>query len=219
MKKLIGYTVFFVVGFVLSQLIIILVAEAQVSCETELPKKVVCFGDSITMGYGVEEEDKWCTQVGELPGYNTVNLGISYTSSRSALERFNNVLDEHPQIVIIMLGLGDAYDPDGDGVGVVPIDEYENNMSYMIRVLKQRRIRVILQTSTCTLDTAFNARVKANVLSDRKLAKRFRVSLVENYSPCTEGVMEGQDLFVDYAHYNAIGQSWIFDGVRKALKE
>lgn len=175
-------------------------------------ENIVCFGDSNTEGYGVRPEYSWCSLL------NGTNLGIGGNSSREGLARLSQVLELKPKTVIIMFGTGDAYDPDGDGVPRIPLTEYMSNMRRIARSLKKKRVRVVLQSPLCTASQQFNALLKPYVIESRKIAKRLKLPLVENYTDCTEAAMEGKDYFTDYAHISEYAHFQLYKKLRKVLK-
>lgn len=175
-------------------------------------QNIACFGDSNTEGYGVRTEYSWCSLL------NGINLGVGGNSSREGLARIKDVIDVRPKIAIVMLGTGDAYDPDGDGIPRIDIKEYQSNMKSIIRTLRQKRIQVVLQSPLCTASQQFNALIKPYVILSRKLARRFKLRFVENYTPCTEAAMEGINYFTDYAHISEYAHYDVYKRIKKVLK-
>jgi lysophospholipase L1-like esterase len=70
--------------------------------------KVVCFGDSITLGYGVPATQTWVNQLTARFNLDTVNAGVSGNTSSQGLARIqNDVLAIRPDFVIINFGMND----------------------------------------------------------------------------------------------------------------
>ena len=75
---------------------------------------VVCLGDSLTEGYGVQPEQSYPAQLQERlialgrEGVRVVNAGISGSTSASGLSRLRWQLRAEPDIVILGLGANDA---------------------------------------------------------------------------------------------------------------
>lgn len=66
------------------------------------------FGDSITFGQWVQEEQKWVNQVTTRFNLEGVNAGISGNTSADGLKRLqSDVLVHHPDFVIINFGMND----------------------------------------------------------------------------------------------------------------
>ncbi|GAY77468.1 SGNH/GDSL hydrolase family protein [Sporolactobacillus inulinus] len=116
--------------------------------------KLICFGDSVTRGItfirgrfkiirnnypallqsSLGEEDE------------VVNKGVFNDNSDLLIKRLDaDVLDEHPDIVLINIGGNDcnfqwdqvAKLPDSEHVPVVPLDRYISNLSVMIRRISE----------------------------------------------------------------------------------
>lgn len=173
--------------------------------------KIVCLGDSNTVGYGASYS--YCDLIGG------VKVATGGHSSREAKERVGEVLSYRPKTVIVMIGTGDAYDPDGDGLSRITLEEYQANLKAIIKPLKRRKIRVILLTPLCTQQQSFNALLKPYVLANRAIAKRAKLESVENYTPCAEDLIEGVQIFSDYAHLTDLGQSLLAVRVQKVLNK
>lgn len=71
--------------------------------------KIVCIGDSLTYGYGVEKSKNWVELLNVRGSANFVNKGISGDTSGGMLSRFQkDVIEEKPKYVIIMGGVNDV---------------------------------------------------------------------------------------------------------------
>ncbi|MGI6257385.1 MAG: GDSL-type esterase/lipase family protein [Anaerovoracaceae bacterium] len=80
--------------------------------------KIVCIGDSLTAGYGVEQEESWISLLNQWGKNEYINKGISGDTTSGMLARFQrDVIDLSPQYVLIMGGLND-YIAGGTGEGV-----------------------------------------------------------------------------------------------------
>ncbi len=70
--------------------------------------KVVAFGDSITFGQGVPTGSNWVNQLAARFALNMVNAGVSGNTSSQGLARIQtDVLNPHPDFVIINFGMND----------------------------------------------------------------------------------------------------------------
>lgn len=171
--------------------------------------RLVCFGDSVTEGYGVAESDKWCTRLGG------INAGVGGNSTLDAVARFQaDVLSRRPDVVTIMFGIGDA----SYGVSVA---EYKKNLRSMVRQLKRRSVRVILMTSNVTMRLWLNALMQDYVRAVRDVARREDVTLVDNYQSFAEILTTGvryNEMLMDEAHPNAYGHEIIFEAVKHHVR-
>ncbi|MBI3118467.1 MAG: hypothetical protein HYZ00_07260, partial [Candidatus Hydrogenedentes bacterium] len=69
---------------------------------------IVCFGDSITHGYGASPGRDYPARLAELLGTPVINAGVDGDTTASALKRLEeDVLIEEPRLVIVELGGND----------------------------------------------------------------------------------------------------------------
>ena len=69
---------------------------------------IVCYGDSITRGHGVESNRSYPAVLGTMLRQNVINAGIDGDISTEALKRIeSDVLDRAPLLVIIEFGGND----------------------------------------------------------------------------------------------------------------
>lgn len=106
------------------------------------PVTVLALGDSLTAGYGLEQEESFPAQLEtslHSAGYsvNVVNAGVSGDTSAGALARIEWALAERPDIVVVTLGGNDALR------GLDPAQTYEN-LDQIIARIKQAGSRVLL---------------------------------------------------------------------------
>ncbi len=70
--------------------------------------KVVCIGDSLTRGYGVQKKECWVELLNERAEVEFINKGINGDTSGGMLSRFqNDVVLEKPRYAIVMGGFND----------------------------------------------------------------------------------------------------------------
>ena len=102
----------------------------------------MAFGDSLTAGLGVAQQEAYPAQLEErlhargYP-YRVVNSGVSGETTAGGLRRLDWVIKARPEIVILELGAN-------DGLRGVPLEETRANLSRMIKRLQAARIQVIL---------------------------------------------------------------------------
>lgn len=71
-------------------------------------KKIVCIGDSLTAGYGVQINDRWSHMLSNNLTIEVVNSGISGDTTSGMLARFYEMAIKHkPDYVIILGGTND----------------------------------------------------------------------------------------------------------------
>ena len=103
---------------------------------------LVCFGDSITAGYGVQPGQAFPDKLqSELDShgykYKIVNMGTSGATTKDAVESLPQVLSLHPAIVIVEFG-------GNDGLRGLPLDQTSRNLDTVLNTLEVAHIKVLL---------------------------------------------------------------------------
>jgi acyl-CoA thioesterase-1 len=103
---------------------------------------IVCFGDSLTAGYGAPQGQSYPDFLeSDLieQGLHTriVNRGVSGATSKDALGQLPDVLALHPDIAVVEFGAN-------DGLRGAPASLIAANMSTIIEALQRAHVRVIL---------------------------------------------------------------------------
>ncbi|HTN42766.1 MAG TPA: arylesterase [Nitrospiria bacterium] len=103
---------------------------------------IVAFGDSLTAGLGVTEEEAYPAVLERKIraagfSYRVVNGGVSGETTAGGLRRVPWILQSRPEIVILELGANDGL----RGLGVV---ETEKNLAEIIEELQKEHVRVVL---------------------------------------------------------------------------
>jgi acyl-CoA thioesterase-1 len=103
---------------------------------------IVCYGDSITAGYGPAAAHSYPEDLQLLLDrdgyrYRVVNAGVSGDTTKDGLARLGQVLARHPQIVVLEFG-------GNDGLRGLPVEQMQHNISAMLRGLQASGIRVAL---------------------------------------------------------------------------
>lgn len=104
---------------------------------TESPKDkvILCFGDSITAGFGLDLEEAFPTVIQnrldslKLP-YQVINAGLSGETTASGKNRVLWVLNQKVDIFILELGAN-------DGLRGIPLSETRNNLQEIINIVKE----------------------------------------------------------------------------------
>ncbi len=118
-------------------------AEPKRLSDAGSPRPVlVCFGDSLTAGLGVEPEEAYpavLQQRLDQAGFNyrVVNAGISGNTTKDGLNRLDEVLGQHPQVVVVEFG-------GNDGLRGVPVSQAQHNLDTIVQRLKASGARVAL---------------------------------------------------------------------------
>lgn len=64
-------------------------------------KNIICFGDSLTFGYGAGPGEDYPNALGKLINLPVINAGVDGDTTFSALERLDDVLTKDPRLVIV----------------------------------------------------------------------------------------------------------------------
>ncbi len=103
---------------------------------------IVCFGDSLTAGYGADPGNGYPDYLQKLLDargyhYHVINKGISGDTSKDGVSRLNGVLAAHPQIAVVEFG-------GNDGLRGLPITATRANLDKIISTLQQAGVKVAL---------------------------------------------------------------------------
>ena len=72
--------------------------------------KLVCMGDSLTEGYGIDLSQRWTDLLARETGWEIINSGISGDTTGGMVARFQfMVINHHPSHVIILGGSNDVF--------------------------------------------------------------------------------------------------------------
>jgi acyl-CoA thioesterase I len=100
---------------------------------------IVTFGDSLTAGVAGRSYPDDLQDLMDQGGYRyrVDNQGVSGDTSTDGLARIDNVIAEHPALVILEFG-------GNDGLRGTPVDATRKNLEEMIERLKQANVPVVL---------------------------------------------------------------------------
>jgi acyl-CoA thioesterase-1 len=111
---------------------------------------IVCFGDSLTAGYGAEAGQSYPDFLQsdlDTRGfrYRVVNAGVSGNTTKDGVSRIPNVLALNPQLVIVEFG-------GNDGLRGLPIADTRANLDRIVATLKASGTKVALAGITLPPD-------------------------------------------------------------------
>lgn len=117
--------------------------------------RIVCIGDSLTYGEGIESPHKWTDIVAaSLPRHEVIAKGVCGDTTRLGLERFpQDVQELRPDVVVIQFGLNDCnrWDTDGGELPRVSPEAFRANLIEMKRRARKfgaRRVGIVDMTPT-----------------------------------------------------------------------
>jgi len=105
-------------------------------------KTLVCFGDSITAGYGLDADKSYPADLEALLArrgyaYRVVNQGVSGNTTKDALARVKSIVALHPEAVVVEFG-------GNDGLRGLPLDTTRKNLDQVLTTLQTAKIRILL---------------------------------------------------------------------------
>jgi acyl-CoA thioesterase-1 len=108
-------------------------------------KIILCFGDSITAGYGLEDNSEAYPGVLQAKidslnwNFEVINSGLSGETTSGGLSRINWILNQQIDYFILELGAN-------DGLRGIPLDETRSNLKKIIETVQSKddRITIIL---------------------------------------------------------------------------
>jgi acyl-CoA thioesterase-1 len=169
---------------------------------------LVCFGDSITAGFGLEPGEAFPDLLQkDLPQYHVVNMGVSGDTTQDGLSRVAMAVAGKPAIVLLELG-------GNDGLRGIPIAITQSNLAQMIESFQAAGARVVL--AGMTLPPNYGPQYIAQFEKVyRDLAAKYKVKLIPFL---LEGVGGHDDLMQrDRLHPNAAGARIVEKLVLRAL--
>jgi len=103
---------------------------------------IVCFGDSLTAGYGADPGHSYPDYLQKLLDgrgyhYHVINKGISGDTSKDGVSRLRDVVAAHPQIAVVEFG-------GNDGLRGLPITATRANLDKIISTLQGAGVKVAL---------------------------------------------------------------------------
>ena len=106
------------------------------------PAVIVCFGDSITAGYGLAEGQSFPDALDKLLSaagyrYKVENKGTSGATTKDAVASLPFVMRVHPEVVIVEFG-------GNDGLRGLPLDQSRRNLDQILSTLESAHIKVLI---------------------------------------------------------------------------
>jgi acyl-CoA thioesterase-1 len=174
---------------------------------------IVCFGDSLTAGLGIESTASYPADLQHLLDaagyrYRVVNEGVSGDTTKDGLERLDSVIAHKPQIVILEFG-------GNDGLRGLPVSMVQQNIATMIERLQHSGIKIAL--AGISLPPQYGQDYIAHFdAMYPTLARQFRLPLLPFILQDVYGV-DG-DIQSDGVHPTAQGAKQVAANVQKLIQ-
>ncbi len=177
--------------------------------------RILVLGDSLSAGYGIDEEEGWVNLLEErlaTEGYahTVVNASVSGETSQGGLKRLPRLLSEHnPDWVILELG-------GNDGLRGYPISDLSDNLVSIVQLSREQGADVVLLGMQ--IPPNYGPRYTDQFTSlYPQLAEEHDLPLVEFM---LEGIATDEALMQrDGIHPNAEAQPKILDNVWPTLRQ
>ncbi|MGO2277481.1 MULTISPECIES: GDSL-type esterase/lipase family protein [unclassified Psychrobacter] len=178
--------------------------------QTALPEgsTVVALGDSLTYGYGANDETAYPTVLAELSKWNVINAGVNGDTSADVLYRVNKVVQQNPDLVLLGVGGNDVLQR------IAP-DTTRANIIATIDTLQFKNIDVVLIAEPHLSTSALFGKASDNPLY-KDIAESEGVPL---YSDGWSTVLSDDALKSDKIYANAAGYRQFAEGLHNYLKD
>jgi len=166
-------------------------------------KSIVCFGDSLTEGYGASYDTSYPAVLGTLTDRPVINLGVSGDTSGDGVARMSRIFDNDPYMVLIQFGGNDFRRH-------IQPDEVKRNILAIIRgVQAHGAIAAVVDTENSSFMGQYSKAMK-------EAAKETNSLYIE---PILDGILNNRDLKSDQVHPNAEGYRLIALKIFKQIKD
>lgn len=123
-------------------LCVVLVSVLLLTATRSQAETLVCFGDSLTAGYGLDEAQAWPALlqqrlVVEHPRWTVINAGVSGDTTAAGVRRIRWALATKPDAVLVALGAN-------DGLRGVPVADTGANLRTLVKRIRDAGARPLL---------------------------------------------------------------------------
>jgi len=163
---------------------------------------VVCFGDSITQGFGAGPKTAYPVYLSQLMRLPVINAGIEGDTSGGALKRIrSDVLDREPLLVIVEFGANDF-------LTKVPLEETRRNIESIIQQCQERgAIIALADVSNMHFMPEYGPMF-------RSLSRIYKTIYVSNL---LNGIYDNASMKSDMFHPNASGYQIVAQRVYRTI--
>ena len=132
-ERILGFFCFLTSVFcLLSFVLLIGCTKREIKNLNSRGKSIICFGDSITFGYGAASGEDYPAELAKLVKFPVINAGVDGDTTSAALGRLeNDVLVKDPRLVIVEFC-------GNDFIKKVPKEETVNNLSKIIDRIQEK---------------------------------------------------------------------------------
>ena len=166
-------------------------------------ENIICFGDSITFGYGVEKGEDYPSVLANMLGTTVINAGVDGDTTSEALRRIESaVLEKDPRLVIVEFG-------GNDFIKKVPMQESISNMTQIITLIQERGAMVAIA------DSSAGFFLKSYRQEFSKIAKEYGTIFIPSI---LGGILTNPSFKSDFFHPNTQGYQLIARRIYVAVR-
>ena len=174
---------------------------------------IVCFGDSLTAGYGTDPGQSYPDYLQQRLDdagfhYRVTNAGVSGNTTKDGLSRIGRVIAQHPELVVVEFG-------GNDGLRGLQLEQTQQNLASIIEQLQASGTKVVLAGITLPPDYGPDYIAKFDAMYPA-LAKRYRVPLLPFLLQDVYGV--AGDIQEDNTHATAQGNKQVAVNVERLIE-
>lgn len=171
-------------------------------------KNIICFGDSITFGYGVERGEDYPAELAKLIGLPVKNAGVDGDTTPEALQRIRrDVLGNNPYLVIVEFC-------GNDFLRKIPKEATVNNICQIVRLAQAQGAMVAV------VDISAGLFLKEYRSAFNKLAREEGAIFIPSV---LNGIITNPSLKSDFLHPNRNGYKLVaqrvYQGILPYLKQ
>lgn len=165
-------------------------------------KNIICFGDSVSFGYGVNQGEDYPSALAKLVGCPVINAGVDGDTSSDGLKRIDSdVLEKEPILVVVEFG-------GNDFLKKLPKEETLKNISLMVDKIHAKGAMVAIA------DISAGMFFREYRIALRKLAKEKGAIFI---SSILNGIITTPQLKSDFLHPNADGYTLVAKRIYRAI--
>lgn len=165
-------------------------------------KNIICFGDSITWGYGVNPGEDFPSILAKMVSFPVINAGIDGDTTQEAIKRLTlDVLEREPLLVIIEFG-------GNDFLRKIPKEITMKNIREMVDKSQGQGAMVAIA------DISSGMFLKEYRTEFSKLAKEKQVIFIPSI---LSGIITNPSLKSDFIHPNAGGYKLITQRIYRTI--
>src|SRR4030043_300231 len=165
-------------------------------------ENIICFGDSITFGYGVNPGEDYPSCLAKMLNMPVINAGLDGDTSSTGLQRIDaEVLEKDPLLVIIEFG-------GNDFLKKIPLGQTMKNIETMIQKIQEKGAMVAL------VDVRMGFVMRDYGTKYKRLSQKYNTIFT---SPVLSGIITNPQLKSDFFHPNAEGYKLIAQRIHRSI--